>query len=85
MGGWRLPSATWRGRGLPPRCLTAVVQGLLAAEAETVDEPGQVLFRINRTLCRRSVEAKFVTAFYGRIARRACSDTATPVTTRRFS
>ena len=43
------------------------MQGLLAAEAETVDEPGQVLFRINRTLCRRSVESKFVTAFYGRI------------------
>jgi sigma-B regulation protein RsbU (phosphoserine phosphatase) len=57
------------GKGTSAALLTAVVQGLLAAEAETVDEPGQVLFRINRTLCRRSVEAKFVTAFYGRLSR----------------
>jgi serine phosphatase RsbU (regulator of sigma subunit) len=56
------------GKGTSAALLTAVVQGLLAAEAETVDEPGQVLYRINRTLCRRSVESKFVTAFYGRIS-----------------
>jgi sigma-B regulation protein RsbU (phosphoserine phosphatase) len=55
------------GKGTSAALLTAVVQGLLAAEAETIDEPGQVLYRINRTLCRRSVESKFVTAFYGRI------------------
>ena len=47
--------------------LTAVVQGLLAGEADTTDAPANVLARVNRALCRRNVAARFVTAFYGHV------------------
>jgi serine phosphatase RsbU (regulator of sigma subunit) len=55
------------GKGTSAALLTAVVQGLFAAEAETKDQPALVLTRVNKTLCRRAVEARFVTAFYGEI------------------
>ena len=47
--------------------LTAVVQGLFAAEAETLDSPASVLTRVNKALCRRAIEASFVTAFYAQL------------------
>ena len=53
------------GKGTSAALLTAVVQGLVAAEAGTSDDPGTVLHRINRALCRRAIESRFVTAFYG--------------------
>jgi sigma-B regulation protein RsbU (phosphoserine phosphatase) len=55
------------GKGTSAALLTAVVQGLFAAEAETTDSPALVLTRVNKSLCRRAVEARFVTAFYGEI------------------
>jgi sigma-B regulation protein RsbU (phosphoserine phosphatase) len=53
------------GKGTSAALLTAVVQGLFAAEAETVDGPSQIIRRVNRALCRRAIAARFVTAFYG--------------------
>jgi sigma-B regulation protein RsbU (phosphoserine phosphatase) len=55
------------GKGTSAALLTAVVQGLFSGEAETEDPPGHVLARINRALCRRVIESRFVTAFYGQV------------------
>ena len=55
------------GKGTSAALLTAVIQGLFTAEAESRDAPSAVLTRINRSLCRRAIEARFVTAFYGQI------------------
>ncbi len=52
------------GKGTSAALLTAVVQGLLAAEADSTDGPAAVMARVNRALCRRSIEARFVTGFY---------------------
>jgi serine phosphatase RsbU (regulator of sigma subunit) len=53
------------GKGTSAALLTAVVQGLLAGESDSVDTPAQVCTRLNRSLCRRAVASKFVTVFYG--------------------
>lgn len=55
------------GKGTSAALLTAVVQGLFAGEAETADNPGDVLTRINHALCRRAIASRFVTAFYGQL------------------
>ncbi len=55
------------GKGTSAALLTAVVQGLLAAEVDTARTPEDVVTRVNAALCRRAIEARFVTAFYGRL------------------
>jgi serine phosphatase RsbU (regulator of sigma subunit) len=55
------------GKGTSAALLTAVVQGLLAGDADSVATPADVCSRLNRTLCRRSVASKFVTVFYGQL------------------
>jgi sigma-B regulation protein RsbU (phosphoserine phosphatase) len=55
------------GKGTSAALVTAVVQGLLAGEAETTDPPGSILTRMNRALCRRRVGARFVTVFFGHL------------------
>ncbi len=55
------------GKGTSAALLTAVVQGLFAAEAETLDAPAVVVNRVNNALCRRAIGARFVTAFYGQL------------------
>ncbi len=55
------------GKGTSAALLTAVIQGLFAAEADSRDTPDTVLTRVNRSLCRRAIEARFVTAFYGQV------------------
>lgn len=52
------------GKGTSAALLTAVVQGLLAAEAESSDGSATVMSRVNRALCRRSIGSKFVTGFH---------------------
>ena len=55
------------GKGTSAALLTAVVQGLLAGEAESLDSPSQVCNKLNRSLCRRAIASKFVTVFYGQL------------------
>ena len=55
------------GKGTSAALLTAVVQGLFAAEAEALDSPAVVVSRVNSALCRRAIGARFVTAFYGQL------------------
>jgi sigma-B regulation protein RsbU (phosphoserine phosphatase) len=57
------------GKGTSAALLTAVVQGLFAAEVEMTGSPADVLARVNRALCRRAIAARFVTAFYGELGR----------------
>jgi phosphoserine phosphatase RsbU/P len=66
-GGLTFAVADVAGKGTSAALLTAVVQGLFAAEAETPDGPAEVVSRINRGLCRRAVASRFVTAFYGHL------------------
>ena len=56
------------GKGTSAALLTAVVQGLFAAEAETLDGPEIVVGRVNNALCRRAIASRFVTAFYGQLS-----------------
>jgi serine phosphatase RsbU (regulator of sigma subunit) len=67
-GGLSFAVADVAGKGTSAALLTAVVQGLFAAEAETADNPAIVVTRVNRGLCRRAVASRFVTAFYGQLA-----------------
>ena len=55
------------GKGTSAALLTAVVQGLLAGESNSLDSPAQVCSRLNRSLCRRAIASKFVTVFYGQL------------------
>lgn len=55
------------GKGTSAALLTAVVQGLLAGDADSVVAPSDVCSRLNKTLCRRAVASKFVTVFYGEL------------------
>jgi len=66
-GGLTFAVADVAGKGTSAALLTAVVQGLFAAEAETLDGPAEVITRLNRGLCRRAVASRFVTAFYGQL------------------
>jgi serine phosphatase RsbU (regulator of sigma subunit) len=55
------------GKGSSAALLSAVVQGLFAAEVDSTDGPAAVLTRINRSLCRRALAARFVTVFFGQL------------------
>jgi len=66
-GGLSFAVADVAGKGTSAALLTAVVQGLFAAEADAADGPADVVRRINRGLCRRAVASRFVTAFYGQL------------------
>jgi serine phosphatase RsbU (regulator of sigma subunit)/pSer/pThr/pTyr-binding forkhead associated (FHA) protein len=52
------------GKGAPAALLTAVIQGVLAAQTTTAGGgPASTLSRINEVLIRRAIEARFVTMF----------------------
>ena len=52
------------GKGAPAALLTAVIQGVLSAQASSGDGPARTLLRINDVLIRRGVSSRFVTMFY---------------------
>jgi sigma-B regulation protein RsbU (phosphoserine phosphatase) len=52
------------GKGVAAGLQAAVVQGILANEADGVGGPANVLRHLNRTLCRRPVPDSYVTVFY---------------------
>jgi sigma-B regulation protein RsbU (phosphoserine phosphatase) len=53
------------GKGTAAALQAAVVQGLLAIEAEECGGPARLMADLNRALCRRLIPARFVTLFYG--------------------
>jgi sigma-B regulation protein RsbU (phosphoserine phosphatase) len=53
------------GKGPPAALLSAMMQGIFAAQAATNDEPSETITRVNLALCRRGIESRFVTLMYG--------------------
>ena len=51
------------GKGPPAALLTALVQGMLAAESFTAKAPNEVIALINRVLLARPLESRFVSLF----------------------
>lgn len=49
------------GKGAPAALLTAVIQGVLAAQTSAGGGPASTLARINEVLIRRAIESRFVT------------------------
>ena len=56
------------GKGPPAALLTALVQGLLAAESLTGSAPAEVIAQINRVLLARPIESRFLTLFLSVLA-----------------
>ena len=73
------------GKGPPAALLSAMMQGIFAAQAASSDRPSQTIARVNLALYRRGIESRFVTLMYGVLAPTARSSTATPATIRRSS
>ena len=53
------------GKGPPAALLSAMMQGIFAAQAATSDGPSQTIARVNLALYRRGIESRFVTLMYG--------------------
>ncbi len=53
------------GKGPPAALLSAMMQGIFAAQAASSDRPSQTITRVNLALFRRGIESRFVTLMYG--------------------
>jgi serine phosphatase RsbU (regulator of sigma subunit)/pSer/pThr/pTyr-binding forkhead associated (FHA) protein len=53
------------GKGPPAALLSAMMQGIFAAQAASSDAPSMTVNRVNRALYRRGIESRFVTLMYG--------------------
>jgi phosphoserine phosphatase RsbU/P len=53
------------GKGPPAALLSAMMQGIFAAQAASNDSPSQTIGRVNLALYRRGIESRFVTLMYG--------------------
>ena len=53
------------GKGPPAALLSAMMQGIFAAQAASTDGPSQTIARVNLALYRRGIESRFVTLMYG--------------------
>ena len=67
------------GKGPPAALLSAMMQGIFAAQAASSDPPSQTVSRVNLALYRRGIESRFVTLD----VRRALSGRAAAVLQRR--
>lgn len=56
------------GKGPPAALLSALMQGIFAAQAAGAGEVSDAVSRINAALLRRAIESRFVTLFYGMLA-----------------
>jgi serine phosphatase RsbU (regulator of sigma subunit) len=53
------------GKGPPAALLSALMQGIFAAQATSTLEPAATMALVNSALVRRGIESRFVTIFYG--------------------
>jgi sigma-B regulation protein RsbU (phosphoserine phosphatase) len=53
------------GTGPPAALLSAMMQGIFAAQAAASDTPSQTIKRVNQALYKRGIESRFVTLMYG--------------------
>jgi phosphoserine phosphatase RsbU/P len=63
--GFRVVLGDVCGKGAAAALQAAVVQGILAIEADVDARPASLMTRLNRALCRRAIPARFVTLFCG--------------------
>jgi sigma-B regulation protein RsbU (phosphoserine phosphatase) len=52
------------GKGPPAALLSAMVQGIIAAQTTSTDGPSITLARVNHAMIRRAIAARYVTMFY---------------------
>jgi serine phosphatase RsbU (regulator of sigma subunit) len=52
------------GKGAPAALLTAVIQGVFSAQANSGTPPCETLSKVNQAIIRRAIESRFCTAFY---------------------
>jgi phosphoserine phosphatase RsbU/P len=55
------------GKGPPAALLSALVQGIIAAQTTSSDGPSATLARVNKAMIRRAVAARYATMFYGEL------------------
>jgi phosphoserine phosphatase RsbU/P len=53
------------GKGPPAALLSAMMQGIFAAQAASSEPPSVTISRVNLALYRRGIESRFVTLMYG--------------------
>ena len=53
------------GKGPPAALMSALMQGMFAAEAQYADSPASAVMHMNKALCRRGLESRFVTLMFG--------------------
>jgi phosphoserine phosphatase RsbU/P len=53
------------GKGPPAALLSAMMQGMFAAQAAGSDSPSRTIRKVNLALYRRGIESRFVTLMYG--------------------
>ena len=57
------------GKGPPAALLSAMMQGMFAAQAARSEPPSTTISRVNLALYRRGIESRFVTLMYGALGR----------------
>jgi phosphoserine phosphatase RsbU/P len=62
-GNFRFGLGDVTGKGPPAALLSALIQGILAAQASTAARPDEVIAFVNQTLLLRRLETRFVTLF----------------------
>jgi phosphoserine phosphatase RsbU/P len=55
------------GKGPPAALLSALVQGIIAAQTASTDGPAMTLTRVNHAMIRRAVAARYATMFYAEL------------------
>lgn len=56
------------GKGPPAALMSALMQGMFAAYAYSLDLPATTVAHINKALCRRGIESRFVTILLGSVS-----------------
>jgi serine phosphatase RsbU (regulator of sigma subunit) len=53
------------GKGPPAALMSALMQGMFAAQGQYADGPAEAVTHMNKALCRRGLESRFVTLMFG--------------------
>jgi serine phosphatase RsbU (regulator of sigma subunit) len=56
------------GKGPPAALMSALMQGMFAAQAQYADGPASAITHMNKALCRRGLESRFVTLMFGKVS-----------------
>ena len=56
------------GKGPPAALMSAMMQGMFAAQAHFTAGPAPAITNMNKALCRRGLESRFVTLMYGLVS-----------------